>query len=93
METTHLQHVQTLLADAAAEHAQLLSELPPHLQASLPVDAQGVTQAIDHLAVVSLLGQSGVRRGAPPAWNCAPDAPPMTGHHSDKRGHRLRTLG
>ena len=27
-----------------------MSQLPPDLQASLPVDAQGVTQAIDHLA-------------------------------------------
>jgi hypothetical protein len=48
---------------------------------------------IDDLAVVSLLGQSGVRRGAPPAWNCTPDAPPMPRHRRDKRGHRLRTFG
>jgi hypothetical protein len=58
METTHRLHVETLLADAAAEHAQLLSELPPHLEASLPVDAQGVTQAIDHLAIAAGLSPS-----------------------------------
>jgi hypothetical protein len=47
---THRAHVEGLLADAAAEHAALLPALPPELQASLPVDAQGVTRAIDHLA-------------------------------------------
>jgi hypothetical protein len=58
MDTTHRQHVEELLADAAAEHARLLSGLPPHLQASLPVDAQGVTQAIDHLALAAGLSRS-----------------------------------
>jgi hypothetical protein len=50
---------------------------------------------IDDLAVMSLLGvgQTGVRRGAPPARNCMPDAPPMPRHRSDKRGHLLRTFG
>jgi hypothetical protein len=50
MEATHLDRVQALLRDAAADHARLLSSLPPELQVSLPVDAQGVTEAIDHLA-------------------------------------------
>ena len=30
-----------------------MSRLPPDLQASPPVDAQGVTQAIDHLATAA----------------------------------------
>jgi hypothetical protein len=50
MQETHRARVEALLADAAAEHATLVSRLPPELQASLPVDAQGVTRAIDHLA-------------------------------------------
>lgn len=50
MQETHRARVETLLADAATEHATLVSRLPPELQASLPVDAQGVTRAIDHLA-------------------------------------------
>jgi hypothetical protein len=50
MEETHRGRVEALLADAAAEHATLMSRLPAELQASLPVDAQGVTRAIDHLA-------------------------------------------
>lgn len=53
MEVTHRARVETLLAQAAAAHASLLSRLPPELQASLPVDAQGVTQAIDHLATAA----------------------------------------
>ena len=40
-------------AGAAAEHAALLSQLTPELRASLPVDAQGVTEAIDHLATAA----------------------------------------
>jgi hypothetical protein len=39
-----------MLAEAAARHAALLPRLPPHVQASLPVDAQGITEAIDFLA-------------------------------------------
>ncbi len=53
MEGSHRSRVETLLADAAAEHASLLARLPPDLSASLPVDAQGVTQAIDYLAAAS----------------------------------------
>ena len=45
--------MQELLSDAAAAHASLMSQLSPELRASLPVDAQGVTQAIDHLAVAA----------------------------------------
>jgi hypothetical protein len=50
MADTHRARVEALLAEAAAAHASLVPSLPPELQASLPVDAQGVTQAIDHLA-------------------------------------------
>lgn len=47
---THRDRVEALLADGAAEHAVLLDQLPARLRASLPVDAQGITEAIDHLA-------------------------------------------
>ena len=41
-----------MLDAAAAKHAALLLQLPPDLQASLPVDAQGITEAIDYVAEV-----------------------------------------
>jgi hypothetical protein len=47
---THRSRVQAMLADAAATHAALLPQLPPEVRASLPVDAQGITEAIDFLA-------------------------------------------
>ena len=50
MDVSHRVRVEALLAEAAADHAALMSRLPADLRASLPVDAQGVTQAIDHLA-------------------------------------------
>jgi hypothetical protein len=53
MDGTHRGRVEALLTDAAAEHAGLIAQLPAELQASLPVDAQGVTQAIDHLATAA----------------------------------------
>jgi hypothetical protein len=53
MASTHRRRVESLLSDAAAEHASLVSRLPPDLQASLPVDAQGLTQAIDFLAAAA----------------------------------------
>ncbi len=53
MNGSHRDRVQTLLSDAAAAHEQLIAGLPADLQVSLPVDAQGVTQAIDHLAVAA----------------------------------------
>ncbi len=58
----HREHVEELLSDAAAAHAQLIAQLPEDLRASLPVDAQGVTQAIDHLAVAA--GLSAAERRA-----------------------------
>ena len=50
MTVTHRARVEEMLSAAAARHAALLPQLPPHVQASLPVDAQGITEAIDHLA-------------------------------------------
>lgn len=46
---THRSQVEAILAGARAERAALLSALSPALRASLPVDATGITQAIDHL--------------------------------------------
>ncbi len=53
MDVPHRDRVEALLARAAAEHADLMSRLSADLRASLPVDAQGVTQAIDHLAAAA----------------------------------------
>jgi hypothetical protein len=53
MQPGHRDQVEALLSEAAAAHASLMSQLSPELRASLPVDAQGVTQAIDHLAVAA----------------------------------------
>lgn len=50
MAESNRELVAALLADAASAHAELLSRLPEEIAASLPVDAQGVTRAIDHLA-------------------------------------------
>jgi hypothetical protein len=61
MAVSHHGRVEALLSDAAAEHATLMSRLPPEMQASLPVDAQGVTRAIDHLATAAGLS-AGERR-------------------------------
>jgi hypothetical protein len=46
---THRREVEAILAGARAERAALLDALSPALRASLPVDATGITQAIDHL--------------------------------------------
>ena len=48
--STHRARVGAMLADAAARHTALLPQLPAHVRASLPVDAQGITEAIDFLA-------------------------------------------
>jgi hypothetical protein len=45
--------VRQLLDQAAEEHAELIQRLPPELRHSIPVDAQGVAAAIDHLAVAA----------------------------------------
>ncbi len=46
------------MSEAATAHASLLERLPPDLRESLPVDAQGVTHAIDHLAGAAGLSES-----------------------------------
>ena len=53
MPGTHRDYVEELLASAAADHARLVARLPEDLGASLPVDAQGVTRAIEHLAAAA----------------------------------------
>jgi hypothetical protein len=58
MHDSHVDRVEALLADAAAEHETLMSQLPAGLRESLPVDAQGITRAIDHLAVAAGLSMS-----------------------------------
>jgi hypothetical protein len=62
VEGSHRIRVEALLSDAAAEHDSLIARLPADIQASLPVDAQGVTQAIDYLA--SAAGMSAGQRRA-----------------------------
>jgi hypothetical protein len=57
MTTANVQHVRGLLEDAAAAHDELLDRLPAEMQLSLPVDAQGITQAIDHLALSAGLSE------------------------------------
>jgi hypothetical protein len=47
---SHRHEVEAILAGARAEHRALIAVLSPALAASLPVDATGLTQAIDHLA-------------------------------------------
>jgi hypothetical protein len=49
----HRRDVLALLGDAAAEHDRLRSALPPEIRESLPVDGQGVTRAIEHLATAA----------------------------------------
>jgi hypothetical protein len=53
MNGTHREHVEKLLSTAAADHAELVSHLPEGLRTSLPVDAQGVTRAIEHMAAAA----------------------------------------
>jgi hypothetical protein len=48
--TTFRAEVEAILAGSAAERAALLAAVSPELAASLPVDATGITQAIEHLA-------------------------------------------
>lgn len=54
-EPTHRQEVEAILAGAAAERRVLLEAVSPALRASLPVDATGITQAIEHLAAAVAL--------------------------------------
>ena len=50
MVASHRAHVEELLAEAQAAHTALLDAVPADVRASLPVDAQGITRAIDHIA-------------------------------------------
>jgi hypothetical protein len=61
---THRQQVEAILAGAAAERAALLDQLSPALRASLPVDATGITQAIDHLGEAAGMPEDLHRRQA-----------------------------
>lgn len=58
MDDSHRSRVQALLDDAAADHARLVTLMPAELRASLPVDGQGVTRAIDHLAAAAGLSEA-----------------------------------
>jgi hypothetical protein len=51
--SSHRTRVEELLHQAEQERATLMAVAPPELRASLPVDAQGVTRAIDHLAAAA----------------------------------------
>jgi hypothetical protein len=62
MTTTHRARVEATLAEAAAQHAALLERLSPEMRASLPVDAQGLTGAIDFVAEAA--GLSSAQRRA-----------------------------
>ena len=52
MPVSHREEVEAILGRARDEHVTLLEQLSPPLRASLPVDAAGITRAIDHLAAV-----------------------------------------
>lgn len=58
MQGSHQARVEQFLREAADERAALLSRLPQNLQDSLPVDAQGLTRAIDYLASAAGLSES-----------------------------------
>jgi hypothetical protein len=47
---SHRARVEDLLTDAESAHRDLLAVVPADVAESLPVDAQGITRAIDHLA-------------------------------------------
>lgn len=57
MAPSRRQEIEAILAGARAERAALLGALSPALRASLPVDATGITQAIDHLADLAGLSE------------------------------------
>jgi hypothetical protein len=54
----HRRQVLSLLGDAAAEHDRLRSSLPAEIRESLPVDGQGVTRAIEYLAMAAGFSES-----------------------------------
>ena len=60
MVASHRAYVEEILAEAQAAHSALLDAVPADVKASLPVDAQGITRAIDHIA--SAAGFSAAQR-------------------------------
>jgi hypothetical protein len=62
MTMTHRERVEAMLAAAAAAHEALLPQLPLNVRESLPVDAQGITEAIDFLAEAAGLSPAERRR-------------------------------
>jgi hypothetical protein len=62
MTATHRARVEATLAEAATNHAALLERLSPEMRATLPVDAQGLTGAIDLVAEAA--GLSSAQRRA-----------------------------
>jgi hypothetical protein len=58
MVASHRARVEELLTDAEAAHRALLIAVPADIGASLPVDAQGITRAIDHIASAAGLSAS-----------------------------------
>jgi hypothetical protein len=62
MPPTRRQEIEAILAGARAERAALLGAVSPALRASLPVDATGITQAIEHLAGLAGLAEELRRR-------------------------------
>jgi hypothetical protein len=60
MVGSHRARVEELLIEAEAAHRALLMAVPADVGASLPVDAQGITRAIDHIA--SAAGMSALQR-------------------------------
>lgn len=51
MAASHRATVEEMLQEAHHAHLGLLAVVPAEVAASLPVDAQGITAAIDHVAV------------------------------------------
>ena len=58
MVASHRARVEELLTEAEAAHRALLIAVPAEIGASLPVDAQGITRAIDHIADAAGLSAS-----------------------------------
>lgn len=58
MIASHRALVEELLAEAESAHRSLLAAVPADVRASLPVDAQGITRAIDHIASAAGLSPS-----------------------------------
>jgi hypothetical protein len=58
MDLSHRHRVEAMLTEAADDHVRLLAQLSPELRTSVPVDAQGITEAIDHIANAAGLSDS-----------------------------------